>query len=490
MGMVPLMPPDGVERHPAQQEAQADHPWAIRLAVCRGRVPARALCRPPAPLAGAGREAAPVPGTVSARDGPGGSLARRRRVEHTRAAHAPEHLEHHGGRLAPAPRVRHALHAGAPRGGRHRPLPAAVGGPCDALAAGCGRAALGWERAWRACGRPSLRDPTVPDPQHGAPRPGGRGAADPGSDTAGRCPDHCRRGRCPGGGRGRGSRDGTRGAGRGRVCQGRHGARARLPGARGLPRWLGSDTAGGAATLAHEQRGAGRSPRGPAEATALGGPVAPPRPRHGLAGLPGGDHPAVCAAPAARGRVAAVAPQRAGGPEGGAAGSPSARLHAGRCVSAGPPPRPCRRSAARLPRPAARRQALWARHHRQRAPGRTGHGAAVALSPVWGAPAAGPAVAGSSLSRPQRRAVSPQLVAYPLDCVLSGRPEALTTNSVSIREFLYALFRPAPLAARLRRRSPFACGACRAPRSASEPGGARCSTALAGAGQAPQDGGG
>ena len=35
-----------------------------------------------------------------------------------------------------------------------------------------------------------------------------------------------------------------------------------------------------------------------------------------------------------------------------------------------------------------------------------------------------------------RRAVSPQLVAYPLDCVLSGRPEALTTNSVSIREFL------------------------------------------------------
>jgi hypothetical protein len=33
------------------------------------------------------------------------------------------------------------------------------------------------------------------------------------------------------------------------------------------------------------------------------------------------------------------------------------------------------------------------------------------------------------------------------------------------------LFRPAPLAARLRRRSPFACGACRAPRSAPEPGG-------------------
>ena len=34
-----------------------------------------------------------------------------------------------------------------------------------------------------------------------------------------------------------------------------------------------------------------------------------------------------------------------------------------------------------------------------------------------------------------------------------------------------ALFRPTPLAARLRRRSPFACGACRAPRSAPEPGG-------------------
>ena len=33
------MPPDGVERHPAQQEAQEDHPWAISLSVCRVRVP-------------------------------------------------------------------------------------------------------------------------------------------------------------------------------------------------------------------------------------------------------------------------------------------------------------------------------------------------------------------------------------------------------------------------------------------------------------------
>ena len=35
MEMVPLIPPYGGERHPAQQEAQENHPWAISLSVCR-----------------------------------------------------------------------------------------------------------------------------------------------------------------------------------------------------------------------------------------------------------------------------------------------------------------------------------------------------------------------------------------------------------------------------------------------------------------------
>ena len=52
---------------------------------------------------------------------------------------------------------------------------------CAARAAGCGRAALGWERAWRACGRPSLGGTTGTAPPQwpralGAEEPLPRGA--------------------------------------------------------------------------------------------------------------------------------------------------------------------------------------------------------------------------------------------------------------------------------------------------------------------------
>ena len=154
----------------------------------------------------------------------------------------------------------------------------------------------------------------------------------------------------------------------------------------GVHRRLGSDTSGGAGTLPQDHAGAVLSPRDPEDEKARCGPGAPPGTRQGLAGLSSGDHTAVFAAPAARGRVDTVAPQRAGGHDGVEEVSPSCRLHPGRCVSAGPPHLHCRRSAARLPRPPARRQALWARHHRQRTPRRTGHGAAMELSPLWGAP--------------------------------------------------------------------------------------------------------
>jgi hypothetical protein len=39
------------------------------------------------------------------------------------------------------------------------------GGPCAALASVFGRDALGWERAWLACGRPSLMGTTIKEPQ-------------------------------------------------------------------------------------------------------------------------------------------------------------------------------------------------------------------------------------------------------------------------------------------------------------------------------------
>ena len=60
-----------------------------------------------------------------------------------------------------------------------------------------------------------------------------------------------------------------------------------------------------------------------------------------LAGLSGSDHTAVFAAPAARGRVDAVAPQRAGGHDGVEEVSPSDRLHSGLGWSAGPPHLQC-----------------------------------------------------------------------------------------------------------------------------------------------------
>jgi hypothetical protein len=99
------------------------------------------------------------------------------------------------------------------------------------------------------------------------------------------------------------------------------------------------------------------------------------------------------------------------GPDGGEEVSPSHRRHPSLGLSTGPPHLQCRRSAARRPRSAARRHALLAWHHCQRAPRRTCDGAAMEFAPVWHPPAACPTVAGLSLSRPERLAVSPQLVA-------------------------------------------------------------------------------
>ena len=108
------------------------------------------------------------------------------------------------------------------------------GGPCDALASVCGREALCWERAWLACGRPSLRGTTVQDPHTGprdvvADAPLTRGATPQVS-----VPTPVGGGGVLGGSVVEAAETGTRGAGRGRVCHGRHGARARLPGTRGV----------------------------------------------------------------------------------------------------------------------------------------------------------------------------------------------------------------------------------------------------------------
>jgi hypothetical protein len=76
------------------------------------------------------------------------------------------------------------------------------GGPFDALGDVCGRDAMGWSRAWLACGRPSLRGTPVQDP-HKVPR---ALVADEqltrGSAAAGRGPAHRGRGLFPGGERG------------------------------------------------------------------------------------------------------------------------------------------------------------------------------------------------------------------------------------------------------------------------------------------------
>jgi hypothetical protein len=133
MGRVLLLPPDCGERPPAQQEHRSPTPGseAARCAVCPCRAGARGCRRPGPVLAVAGREAAPVPGTVAARERPGGSLARLLRGEPTGPAQAPEPMAHHGGRLPPAPLVRHGRHECPPRGGRTSPLPAAVRGLVD-----------------------------------------------------------------------------------------------------------------------------------------------------------------------------------------------------------------------------------------------------------------------------------------------------------------------------------------------------------------------
>ena len=139
------------------------------------------------------------------------------------------------------------------------------GGPCDALASVVGREALGWERAGLACGRPSLVGPTIQEPQT-LPRDLVADAqltrvATPQVSVATPGGGGC----CPGGKRGRGGRDGDRGAGRWGVCQGCPGPGARRSGALGVHRRLGSHASGGAGPLSHEHAGAVRSAREPEE---------------------------------------------------------------------------------------------------------------------------------------------------------------------------------------------------------------------------------
>ena len=64
-----------------------------------------------------------------------------------------------------------------PRGRRRRPLPAAVGGPYDALASPSRTAALCSDQAWRACGGPALRGTPRASPAGGPPRSEGRSAS-------------------------------------------------------------------------------------------------------------------------------------------------------------------------------------------------------------------------------------------------------------------------------------------------------------------------
>ena len=381
MGRVPLMPPDGVASTPAQRghRSTIPGPYAERCAVCQGRAVSR-RCGLADPVAAVcAREVGPPAGTVAQRDGPGRSLARRRRGGHTSPARAPEHRAGDWGRRHPAPRVGHAGEDGPHRGGRHRARAAPVGG------AVCRPGRRLWPRGpGLGAGLAGLRPPVAGRP-HGhsaaavAPRSGGRGAAAPGGTATGRRPADGWRRRLPGRARGRGRRDGDRGAGRWRVCHGRPGPPAGGSRARGRPRWRGCPAPGVAPAVAHAHGGAGRSPRAPAAEAPLRGAVAAPGPRAGLAGLAGRHPTAGCPASAAPGGAAPGASQRAGGPAGGAAGSPAA---------AGPPAdacpqahRPAQAVARRRTAPDRRRDARRACHATTararlagRAMARPGHG--------------------------------------------------------------------------------------------------------------------
>ena len=187
------------------------------------------------------------------------------------------------------------------------------GVPFDALASVFGRDAMCWYRAWLAFGRPSLVGTTVKEPQQlprdlvadekltrvakqqvSVPTTVGGGcflgvSVVEAADTV------------------------TLERGYGECAKEAKALEPDVSRALGLHRWLGSNAPGVAPAVSHDHGGAVFSPRDPEDAETLRRPVAPPGTRQGLAGLSGGDHTAVCPASAARGRVDAGAPQRAGG---------------------------------------------------------------------------------------------------------------------------------------------------------------------------------
>ena len=167
------------------------------------------------------------------------------------------------------------------------------GVPFAALAYVFGRDAMFWYRGWLACGRPSLVGTTIKEPQTlprdlvadeqltrvakpqvGVATPVGGGCFLGGSvveaaDTV------------------------TVERGDGACAKDSQGPGARLSGALGLHRRLGSNASGVAGPLSHDHAGAVLSSRDPEDEKALCGPIAPPGTRQGLAGIAGGDHTAV-----------------------------------------------------------------------------------------------------------------------------------------------------------------------------------------------------
>ena len=319
------MPPDGVASTPAQRDTGAPSLGHTPSGVpCARAAPAR-RCGLADPVAAVVREVGPPAGTVAQRDGPGRSLARRLAAA-----------------VTPGLRVRRSTGQATGAVGTRRPalvMPsrmartAAVdtaralrqwGGPCAARAAGCGRAARGWERAGGPAAARRWAAPRAQRRRSGpalwGPRsrgPGGHGhRATARRRLAAAVAWACAWSRPP---------RRRPGSGRWRVCHGRPGPPAGGSRARGRPRWRGRPAPGVAPAVAHADGGAGRSPRAPAAEAPLRGAVAGPGPREGLAGLSGRHPTAGCPASAAPGGAAPGASQRAGGPAGGAAGSPAGR---------------------------------------------------------------------------------------------------------------------------------------------------------------------
>ena len=161
------MPPYGGERHPAQQEAQENHPWARSLSVCRVPVQGRS-----ARLS----TTRPSIGSIWARGCASPRhccLTRWTRVFPGTTATCPSHRTcacagAHGLPRRPSSTWRPSCVMPS-RMARTDAVDKALdlrpwGGPFDALASGCGRHAMCWERAGLACGCPALVGTTVQDP--------------------------------------------------------------------------------------------------------------------------------------------------------------------------------------------------------------------------------------------------------------------------------------------------------------------------------------